>query len=141
MALQKKIVNARTGHANEYWRLTVISIDALAGVIHLVLSGYATAEARLLGRQPDDRRDWMVYQPMFAAFALRAAKGTTVYDVNAIASYDVIRSVRRPIPPGTVLNDDGSVTLPTGETFAANDVDNSTEHPTVPSEFADAENV
>lgn len=141
MALKKKITNGSTGHQNEYWRLTVINIDALSGVIQLVLSGYATAEARLAGRLPDDRRDWVIYQPEFAAIALRPAEGVTVYDVNAIASYYVIRTVRRPIPLGTVLGEDGSATLPNGEVFAEADIDKSAEHWTVPSEFADAKDV
>lgn len=117
------------------------AIDALAGVIQLVLSGYATKEARDAGRLPDDRRDWRIGPSHFSAVALHPAQGATVYDVNAIASYAIIRSQRRPIPPGTALNEDGSVTLPNGEVIAEGDIEKQAELWTVPSEFADAENV
>lgn len=47
----------------------------------------------------------------------------------------------RPIPAGTIRNEDNSLNLPTGEVVAAEDVDESEDAPTVPSEFADAEDV
>lgn len=87
MALQKQIANARTGHVNEYWRLTAISIDAGAAHITLVLSGYATAAARLAGLQPDDRRDYELGPAAFARLAFAPPVGATVYDVLASACY------------------------------------------------------
>lgn len=138
MALQKSITNTRTGHANSYWRLTGVSIDAHSGAVAFVLSGYATAEARAEGRAPDDRRDWVLRGAAFSDVAFQPAVGATVYDVNAHACYSIIKTFRRPIPPGTVLNEDGSVALPTGEVFAAPEVDKQAEPWSVPSEFADA---
>lgn len=145
MALQKQITNLRTGHANAYWRLTGIAIDAHSGHVQLVLSGYADAQARAAGRQPDDRRDWQMSGPAFGALAFQPAAGATVYDVIANASYSVIRTTRRPLVPGTAQHEDGSLTLPNGEVIAAVDVDKPDPDDastwTVPSEFADAENV
>ena len=145
MALEKTITNLRTGHANKYWRLTAIAIDAQSGNIQLVLSGYVDATARAAGRQPDDRRDWQMGPSAFALLAFQPAVGATVYDVIAHASYHVIRSTRRPLPPGTELHEDGSVTLPNGEVFAAADVERTDPENgatwTVPSEFADAADI
>jgi len=141
MALAKQITNLRTGHANAYWRLTGIAIDAHSGNIQLVLSGYADSAARAAGRHPDDRRDWQMGPSAFGALAFQPAVGATVYDVIATAAYAVIRGERRPIPTGTVMHGDGSVTLPTGEVVAAEDVDTTGQVPTVPSEFADAVDV
>lgn len=144
MALSKAITNLRTGHVNSYWRLTGISIDAHSGNVQLVLSGYADAAARASGRQPDDRRDWQMGPSAFPLLAFQQAVGATVYDVIAHASYGVISSTRRPIPGGSTLNEDGSVTMPNGETVASADIDkpsDSMQTWTVPSEFADAANV
>lgn len=141
MALQKEITNVRTGHANTYWRLTAISIDALSGHLQMVLSGYASADARLAGRMPDDRRDWMFGPPVFAGIVQTPAQGGTLYDVNAIASYNLIRTTRRPMPDGAVLQQNGDVILPTGELIAAADIEGMPDAPTIPSEFADAADV
>jgi len=138
MALAKPIPNVRTGHSNLYWRLTAVSIDAGTGTVLIVLSGYASAEARLAGHQPDDRRDWVLSGPAFAAIASAAAQGATVYDVVAAACYGIIKTERRPIPEGTTRAENGDLTLPTGEIVLASDVDESGQTPTIPSEFADA---
>lgn len=138
MALQKQITNIRTGHANEYWRLTAISIDALSGHLKLVLSGYASDAARQSGRMPDDQREWMFGPGAFAGIVQAPAVGDTLYDVNAIASYGLIRSTRRPMPPGAVLQENGDVLLPTGELIAAADIEGDEGALTIPSEFADA---
>lgn len=139
MALSKNITNVRTGHTNIYWRLTGCAIDAATGSVQIVLSGYTDDAARNGGRQPDDRRDWYLSGASFAAVAMAAAQGATVYDVVATACYGVIKTERRPIPNGTIKNADGSLTLPDGGTVAAGDVDESGQVPTIPSEFADAE--
>lgn len=141
MAIQKAIQNARTGHSNDYWRLTGVNIDAHAGYVMIVLSAYSDAAARAAGKQPDDRRDWILGGAAFAAVAFAAAQGVTVYDVIAASCYAVIKTERRPIPPGTVMSEDGSLLLPNGETFAPEDVDTTGDVPTVPSEFADAVDV
>jgi hypothetical protein len=141
MALEKIISNVRTGHSNLYWRLTAVSIDAAAATVMIVLSGYASAADRLAGRQPDDRRDWMLSGPAFAAVAFATAQGATTYDVIAHACYGVIKTTRRPIPDGTQRNEDGSLLLPTGEVVGAEDVDETGDVPTIPSEFADAADV
>ena len=138
MALQKSIINTRTGHANTYWRLTGCSIDAFSGSVQIVLSGYTDVTIRGEGYQPDDRRDWYLSGVAFAAVATAQAIGATVYDVVAAACYGVIKTERRPIPAGTIKNADGSLTLPDGGTVAAGDVDESGQVPTIPSEFADA---
>lgn len=138
MALQKQITNIRTGHQNTYWRLTAISIDALSGNLHLVLSGYASDAARQAGRLPDDRRDWQFGPAAFVGIVQAPAVGETLYDVNAIASYNLIRNTRRPMPPGAVLQENGDVLLPTGELIAAADIEGDDGAPTIPSEFADA---
>lgn len=139
MALQKTITNARTGHANIYWRLTVIAIDALSGHIKLVLSGYGSADARLAGRQPDDRRDLEFGPAAFAGIVSAPAVGTTLYDVNAAAAYSLVRNTRRPMPVGAVLDEQtGDVTLPSGEVVPAASVQEGPDGPTIPSEFADA---
>jgi len=139
MALAKSISNVRTGHSNLYWRLTGVSIDAHSGHVLIVLSGYADLDARSAGKQPDDRRDWQLDGPAFASVAFSAAQGATVYDVIATSCYSVIKGERRPIPAGTVRAEDGSLLLPTGEVVDAEDVDESGDVPTIPSEFADAE--
>lgn len=139
MALQKSIINTRTGHVNNYWRLTANAIDAFAGWTEIVLTGYPDKATRDAGKQPDDRRNWTLYGTAFAAVAGSAAVGATVYDVVAAACYGVIKTERRPIPDGTIKNADGSLTLPDGGTVAAGDVDESGQVPTIPSEFADAE--
>jgi hypothetical protein len=138
MALQKSITNIRTGHANTYWRLTAIAIDALSGNLQLVLSGYASDAARQSGRMPDDRRDWTFGPAVFAGIVQTAAQGVTLYDVNAIASYNLIRTTRRPMPNGAVMQQNGDVLLPTGELIAAADIEGEHDALTIPSEFADA---
>lgn len=138
MALQKQIANLRTGHVNKYWRLTAISIDALSGHLQLVLSGYASDAARQAGRMPDDQREWMFGPAVFGGIVTAPAVGATLYDVNAIAAYGLIRSTRRPLPPGAQIQDSGDVLLPTGELIAAADIEGMPDAPTIPSEFADA---
>lgn len=138
MALQKTITNIRTGHANSYWRLTAISIDALTGHLQLVFSGYASDVARQSGRMPDDRRDWQFGPSVFAGIVQTPAVGETLYDVNAIAAYGLIRSTRRPLPQGAQIQESGDALLPTGELIAAADIEGMPDAPTIPSEFADA---
>lgn len=138
MALQKSITNIRTGHANTYWRLTAIAIDALSGNLQLVLSGYASDAARQSGRMPDDRRDWTFGPAVFAGIVQTPAQGSTLYDVNAIASYNLIRTTRRPMPAGAVLQENGDALLPTGELIPAADIEGDESALTIPSEFADA---
>ena len=138
MALQKQITNIRTGHANAYWRLTAISIDALSGHLPLVLSGYTSNTARQAGRLPDDQREWMFGPAVFGGIVQAPAVGDTLYDVNAIASYGLIRSTRRPLPPGAQIQESGDVLLPSGELIAAADIEGMPDAPTIPSEFADA---
>lgn len=137
MALQKQITNLRTGHANEYWRLTAISIDALSGHLQLVLSGYARNTARQSGRLPDDSREWMFGPDAFGGIVQAPAVGATLYDVNAIASYNLIRNTRRPLPNGSVVGESGA-TLPTGEFVPMANIEGWPDAPTIPSEFADA---
>ena len=137
MALQKSIINNRTGHVNYYWRLTAISIDALSGHLQLVLSGYATDAARQSGRMPDDQREWMFGPTVFSGIVQAPAQGETLYDVNAIASYGLIRSTRRPLPNGSAVDESGA-TLPTGEFVPMASIENWPDAPTIPSEFADA---
>ena len=138
MALQKSIINNRTWHVNYYWRLTAISIDALSGNLQLVLSGYASDAARQSGRMPDDCREWIFGPDVFGDIVQAPAVGSTLYDVNAIASYGLIRSTRRPLPPGAQIQESGDVLLPTGELIAAADIEGPPDAPTIPSEFADA---
>ncbi len=138
MALQKSIPHVRTGHVNSYWRLTAVSIDALTGHVLIVLSGYASADARVAGRLPDDRRDWEFGPAHFGPIAAAAAVGDSVYDVIAHACYELIRGTRRPMPDGAVLQESGDVLLPTGELIAAADIEGMPDAPTIPSEFADA---
>jgi hypothetical protein len=138
MALQKQITNLRTGHANTYWRLTAISIDALSGHLQLVLSGYASDAARQAGRMPDDQREWMFGPAVFAGIVQTPAQGETLYDVNAIAAYHIIRTTRRPMPSGALMQPNGDALLPTGELIAAADIEGMPDAPTIPSEFADA---
>lgn len=138
MALQQQITNIRTGHVNSYWRLTGIAIDAHSGHIKLVLSGYADAAARAAGREPDDRRDWVLGPAAFGLLASQPAQGATVYDAIAAAAYAVVREQRRPMPPGAQIQESGDVLLPTGELIAAGDIEGMPDAPTIPSEFADA---
>lgn len=70
--------------------------------------------------------------------ALRFHSATAAALSNAIASYDLIRTTRRPMPDGAVLQESGDVHLPTGEIVAAADIEGMPDSPTIPSEFADA---
>lgn len=142
MALQKPITNPSTGHVNNYWRLLVINIDARTGNVVLVLGGYATAAARAAGRAPDDHRDWQLGPSAFAALAGAPPSGERLYDAIASPCYALIKSARRAIVPGTVLDDEtGTATLPDGTVYTADQVINIDGTPTVPSEFADAVDV
>ena len=163
MALSKALTNIRTGHANEYWRVDAIGIDRPNTQIQVVLAGYASAATAAAGRVPDDRRDWELGGTAFGALAgrtllsdlasaghdvdawpaeVRAVLGSeTTYNVIARGCYETIRSTRRPMPVGAVIDEQtGDVTLPTGETVEAALVDMDASQPTIPSEFADALN-
>lgn len=135
MALQKAIRSVRNGHINSYWRLTAHSCDAIVGGVLIVLSGYADATNRGEGYQPDDRREWHMIGPAFAAVALNSG-------MTSVGScYEIIKTTRRPIPEGTLRAENGDLTLPTGEIVLAAEVDESGQTPTIPSEFADAADV
>lgn len=136
MAFQISITNRRTGHVNSYWRLTAIAIDALARHVKIVLSGYADEAARSAGHLPDDSREWTLGPAAFGAIASQASQGDSVYDANAIACYGYIASERRPLPIGSIVREDGSVLLPSGEVVAAEALEGMPESLTIPSEFA-----
>lgn len=53
MALQKEIENPKSGHIDEYWKITNLSIDAVTGEIRIVLGGYKDKEAREENKGPD----------------------------------------------------------------------------------------
>jgi hypothetical protein len=135
MALIKPITNPINGHEDNYWRVTVIHSDAPAQVAVIMLGGYKDANWRQNGGQPNQSREIIARGADFGALATAPAAGQTVFDVMAGAAYEFVRNKRRPIVGG-VFDEDGGVTLQTGEHFpAASIVDG-----TVPSEFADAVN-
>jgi hypothetical protein len=135
MALVKTITNPINGHADSYWRVTAINIDAPAQVAVIMLGGYKDATWRQAGGAPNQSREIIVRGPDFVTLATAPAAGPTVFEVIAAAAYQFARNKRRPINGG-VIDEDGGVTLPTGEYFDASQV----EGQTVPSEFADAVN-
>jgi hypothetical protein len=159
MALQKHITNIRTGHANEYWRVDVIAIDRPKALLEIVLAGYASQQAPAQ-HQPDDGRSWRLHGAAFAALGGRtlltdlrsagypvdswpqevqaALAAETTYNVNARGCYETIREQRRPLPDGSVLQENGDALLPTGELIPAADIEGMPDAPTIPSEFADA---
>lgn len=93
MALEKRIQNAGTGHYNNYWRITRISIDAQNAMAVIVLSGYADADARTEGRQPDDSRTFSLTLAQFMSLASVQVSGGTMFEVVAEASYSYIKSI------------------------------------------------
>ena len=141
MALVKTITNPINGHADSYWRVTAINIDAPAQVAVIMLGGYKDANWRANGGQPNQSREIIARGADFVALATSPAAGQTVFDVLAGAAYEFVRTKRRPIPAGATWHTDEEdvvtgVTLPGGEYFAAAAI---VDH-TVPSEFADAAN-
>lgn len=55
MALLKSIEVNGTGVAAEYWRITHVQLDRVAGVVEATLHGYRDEGARRSGRQPLSR--------------------------------------------------------------------------------------
>ncbi len=69
MALSIQIVNQKTSHINAYWRVTDVAIDVRRLVARVVLSGYASADARLQGRDSDDEREFVFRGDEFVQLA------------------------------------------------------------------------
>lgn len=136
MAFIKTIQSAVNGHPDSYWRVTAVAIDAPQQVAAIVLSGYRDAAWRQGGGKPNQSREYTASGADFVALATAPAAGQTTFDVIAGACYDHIRSRRRPIHQGAVYDEDGGVTLPTGEHYTAAQIVDGT----VPSELADAAN-
>lgn len=136
MAFIKTITNPQNGHVDSYWRVTVIHSDAPSQVVTIMMGGYRDANWRQAGGQPNQTREIVARGADFVALATSPAAGQTVFDVMATAAYDYVRTKRRPIPAGAEFDQDGGVTLPTGEHFTAGQI----VADAVPSEFADALN-
>jgi len=135
MALGKVITN-KSGRACTYWRVTAIAMDIDKARLTIALSGYADAQTRLAGFVPDDVRYFELGPAEFTEVAWAVGAGS-LYSQNAAAAYAVVTTRRR-----TVLRDllqqDGSVMMPSGEHIAASDVQDGSGSVTIPSEFADA---
>lgn len=135
MALSKAITN-KSGRACTYWRVTAIAMDIDKARLTIALSGYADAQTRLAGFVPDDVRYFELGPTEFAEVAGAVGAGS-LYSQNAAAAYAVVTTRRR-----TVLRDllqqDGSVLMPSGEHIATVDVQDGGGSVTIPSEFADA---
>ena len=86
MALSIPIANQKTSHVNTYWRVTDVAIDVRRLVARVILSGYASADARLQGRDSDDEREFVFRGDDFISLAQSPASGT-VYDAIATACY------------------------------------------------------
>ena len=138
MALIKTIKNTRTGHLNEYWKLTGVAIDAHGGDMKVILSGYSNSEDRASGKHPDDSREWMLHGEAFTELLSLAPVGETVLEVIANACYGLISQARRPIPDDGITDEEGNVTLKTGEIVRVDKVERVGENSTIPSEFKDA---
>ena len=93
MALEINITKTSTGHANKYWRVTRVSIDAIAGFARVEISGYAGEEARQEGKEPDDKRAFDYAGDDFLALASTEVSGTLY---NAIATACYARIVQSP---------------------------------------------
>jgi len=81
MALEINIAKPSTGHANKYWRVTRVNIDAVAGFARVEISGYASEEARQEGKESDDKR---AFEYPLAAFS------PELYNAIATACYGQI---------------------------------------------------
>lgn len=93
MAFEKHIQNRRTGHANNYWRVTGVVIDAPALRAVITLSGYASASARNEGKQPDDSRTFELLPQQFAALASAQVQSGTLFGAVATACYTYIKAI------------------------------------------------
>lgn len=159
MAMQKAVRNVRTGHVNEVLRVDAVAISRRDRRITIVGGLYSSQEATV-DRQPDDRRDWELGPSAFPAVALRSLaddlryaghpvdswpaevvavlEQETTYANLARGCYRVIAETRRPLPIGSIVREDGSTLLPTGEVVAAEALEGMPDAPTIPSEFAGA---
>lgn len=142
MAIKKAITNPRTGVTADYWRVVSIAISAPEALARIVLGGYVSTAIRQGGGVYVDQRAYDLGPPQFAALAAAPPQGESVFGVIAGAAYQFIKAARRPVDaydPET-----GEATLD-GIVYPPDQVVNigSSEQPvwTVPSEFADAEDV
>ena len=94
----------------------------------------------ILIQPPADTRVFELPPAVFLPIAQAPPTSATLYASVARPLYEHIKTARRQVPVGAVLNE-GVVTLPGGETVDINDVDTSGPVPTIPSEFAGAETV
>ncbi len=130
------------GVTPEYWRVALVSIDAISANARIVLAGYISAEKRAASAQYIvDQREYVLQPQQFAALAMSEAQGVTTYDAIAGASYQFVRNGRR---PADAYDQETGVATLNGVEYSGGDVVNigTVEEPvyTVPSEFAAAEN-
>ncbi|MBY0336216.1 MAG: hypothetical protein K2X11_06355 [Acetobacteraceae bacterium] len=62
MALLKRIELPETGASAEYWRITHVTLDRVAGIVEAVVHGYLDQGARIAGRNPMARLAFRVVQ-------------------------------------------------------------------------------
>jgi hypothetical protein len=96
MALFKRIELPETGASAEYWRITHVTLDRVAGIVEAVLHGYLDQAARAAGRSPMTR----------IAFRLVQA---AMEDPYSLAIDDLYRAIRA--EPGG-RGEDGSALPP-----------------------------
>ena len=91
MAFIKTITNTQNGHADSYWRVTAINVDAPAQVAVVMLGGYKDATWRQAGGNPNQTREIIARGDDFVSIATAPAVGQTVFDVIATAAYAAAR--------------------------------------------------
>jgi hypothetical protein len=96
MALFMPIDIADTGVTAEYWRLTHVQADLIAGIVDAQLHGYRDADARRAGRQPLSR--------MSFRFPI-----TDIAEADAIELSRIYAAIRE-MPAG--VDEDGAATPP-----------------------------
>lgn len=138
MAFQKAIANPRTGVTAVYWRVAQIILAPPDGLGRIVLGAYVSADVRNSGGVYVDQRVYDLQPQQFAALAASPAVGATMFDAIGAGCYTYIRNARRIADHYA----DGTATLDGIQYVGAINL-GTIEAPiwTVPSEFADADNV
>jgi hypothetical protein len=138
MAFTNPILNPRTGVVAVYWRIVLLTIAPADMSARIVLGGYTSGDVRMAGGVPVDQRAYDLGPQQFVALAQAATGGPTLFDAIGGSCYEYIRNARRPV---TIDPDSGEAILLDGSRRPADQILMIGNFPTVPSEFADAQDV